>query len=359
MSFKTRITQEELAPVPKFPTELAPEAEPVPTSGPGLLEQNVGELGTDDAKQPLFGMKHKTTNWFHVLMDIDGQLLPGFHPGTVARIGVGPCAGLHVRLQITAGQFSEAKMHFQYLVRNGARQEKFTELIVPFAELLDDVSVNDISTEIAQAMATLDAFVADDLSELAPHATASDVLAKLLGDADLTDPAKDIHKVSPTVRHMRFDIDWSNVFVMHNAEFDRDWDMHPDTMRRIVSGVRSLLPKRGITSLAVWFYPEDTFKNYWSEILDNATAVRSPYADYLVNVRTNHADLTFNNLGSILPEDKPTRPVKEVTYFFNAEHRTIALMAGAAEEQEMHNDRAVSLIDIPIPAVVIQDPFSA
>jgi hypothetical protein len=345
MSIENRVTQEELT--------------PVPISGPGLLEQNVGELGTDDANQPLFGMKRKTTDWFHVLMDIDGQLLPGFHPGTIARIGVGPCSGLHVRLQITAGQFSEAKMHFQYMVRNGAQKEKFTELIVPFAELLDGISVNDTSTQNAQAMATLKAFVADDLSELAPYEKASDVLRELLGDVNLTDPAEDIQKVSPTVRHMRIDIDWSNVYVIHNAEFDRHWDRRPDTMRRIVSAVRSLLPKRGITSLAVWFYPEDTFKNYWSEILDNVTAVRNPYADYLVNVRTNHTDLTFDNLGSILPEDKPNRPVDEVTYFFNPEHRTIALMAGAAEEQEMHDGRAVSLVDIPIPAVVIQDPFSA
>ncbi|SPJ73723.1 uncharacterized protein FTOL_03453 [Fusarium torulosum] len=358
MSLKTRITQEELAPVPKPPAELTPGAEPVPISGPGLLEQNVGELAMNEASQPLFQMKHKTTNWFHVLMDINGQLLPGFHPGTVARIGIGPCAGLHVRLQITAGQFCEAKMHFQYLVRHGARHEKFTELIVPFAELLDGVSVNEISTENAQAMATLDEFVADDLSELAPQANASDVLAELLGDADLTDPAKDIHKVSPTVRHMRFNIDWRNVFIMHNAEFDHDWDMHPATMRRIVSAVRSRLPKRGTTSLAVWLYPEDTFKDNWIEILDSVTAVGNPYADYLVNVRTNYTDLTFNNLGSILPKDKPTRPVEEVTYFFSAQHRTLELMAGAAEEQEMRDDRAASLLDTPIPVVVIQDPFS-
>jgi hypothetical protein len=345
MSLDPRVTQEELA--------------PVPISGPGLLEQNIGELGTDNANQPLFRMKRKTTNWFHVLMDIDGQLLPGFHPGTVARIGVGPCAGLHVRLQITAGQFSEARIHFQFLVRNGARHENFTELLVPLADLLDGVSLHDISTMNAQAMATLKAFIADDLSELAPQAKASDVLAELLGDADLTNPANDIQRVSSTVRHMRLDIDWSHVYVIHDAEFDRDWDKHPDAMRRIVSAVRSRLPKRSTTSLAAWFYPEENFNNNWSDVLNNLTAIGNPYADYLVNVRTNHTDLTFNNLGSILPEDKPTRPVEEVTYFFSAEHRTVALMAGAAEEQEMHDNRAVSLVDIQIPAVVIQDPFSA
>ncbi|KAH7262223.1 hypothetical protein BKA59DRAFT_505260 [Fusarium tricinctum] len=354
MSLPPHVVQEELAPVPK-----SPEVEPVPISGPGLLEQNVGELGMDEANQPLFQMKRQTTNWFRVLMDVDGELLQGFHPGTVARIGVGPCAGLHVLLQINVGQFSEANMHFQFLVRNGARHEKFTELIVPLAEVLDGVSLNDISTENAQAMATLKAFVADDLSELAPHVDASDVLGELLGDADLTDPANDIQKVSSTVRHMRLEIDWSNVYVIHNAEFNHDWRKHPDAMRRIVSAVRSRLLKRGTSSLAVWFYPEETFSNNWNDVLNNITAFGNPYADYLVNVRTDHTDLTFNNLGSILPEDKPTRPVEEVTYFFNAEHRTIALLAGAAEEQEMHDDRAASLIDVLIPAVAIQDPFSA
>lgn len=354
MSPPPLVAQEELAPIPK-----PPEVEPVPISGPGLLEQNVGELGMDEANQPLFQMKRQTTNWFRVLMDVDGELLQGFHPGTVARIGVGPCVGLHVLLQINVGQFSEANMHFQFLVRNGVRHEKFTELIVPLAEVLDGVSLNDISTENAQAMATLKAFIADDLSELASQAVASDVLAELLGDADLTNPANDIQKVSSTVRHMRLEIDWSHVYVIHDAEFDHDWDKHPDAMRRIVSAVRSRLLKRGTTSLAAWFYPQEAFNNNWSDVLNNLAAIGNPYADYLINVGTSHTDLTFNNIGSILPEDKPARPVEKVTYFFSAEHRTVTLMAGAAEEQEMYDNRAVSLIDIQIPAVVIQDPFSA
>lgn len=41
-------------------------------------------------------------------------------------------------------------------------------------------------------MATLKSFIAEDLSELAPQAKASDVLAKMLGDIDLTNPANDI-----------------------------------------------------------------------------------------------------------------------------------------------------------------------
>ncbi|KAM0221101.1 hypothetical protein ACHAPA_003451 [Fusarium lateritium] len=64
-------------------------------------------------------------------------------------------------------------------------------------------------------------------------------------------------------------------------------------------------------------------------------------------------------LSTLHPDDKPDRPVEKVTYLFNAEQRTVALMAGAVEEQEIHDDRAASLIDTPIPAVVIQDPFSA
>ncbi|KAM0200209.1 hypothetical protein ACHAPQ_011201 [Fusarium lateritium] len=204
-----------------------------------LLEQNVGELVTNDSNQPLFQMKRLTTNWFHALVDIDDQLLSGFHPGTVARIGLGPCAGLKVLVQITAGKFAQAMIHFKFVVRNGDRCEKFTELMVPFAELPDDITLNDIFTEDAKAMETLETFVADDPSELAPQPNATDVLRELLDDADLTVPARDIQRVSPTVRHMRVDIDWSNVFPVDNAEFDRVWDMHPDTMRGVVSAVRS------------------------------------------------------------------------------------------------------------------------
>ncbi|KIL96251.1 hypothetical protein FAVG1_00995 [Fusarium avenaceum] len=234
MSLDPRVTQEELAPVPIF--------------GPGLVEQNVGELGTDDSNNPLFRMKRKMTNWFHVLMDIDGQLLPGFHPGTVARIGLGPCAGLHVRLQITAGQFSEARMHFQFLVRKGARHEKLTELLVPLANLLDGVSLHDISTDNAQAMATLKAFIAEDLSELAPQAKASD-------------------SRPPSATCIL-----TSTGVIHNADFDRDWDNHPEAMRRIVSNVRGLLAESDTTSLAVWIYPEQTFNDNWSDILNDLTA---------------------------------------------------------------------------------------
>ncbi|CAJ0539786.1 Ff.00g072270.m01.CDS01 [Fusarium sp. VM40] len=70
---------------------------------------------------------------------------------------------------------------------------------------------------------------------------------------------------------MRPGIDWSNVYIIHNAQFDRNCDMHPDAMRRIVSTVRSLLSKRDATSLAVWFYPEETFNDSWSDVPNKLT----------------------------------------------------------------------------------------
>ncbi|KAF4943094.1 hypothetical protein FSARC_15053 [Fusarium sarcochroum] len=58
--------------------------------GSGLHGQDVGQLGTKRDEQTVFNMKRQSTGWFHHLMSIDDKLLPGFHAGTVARLGLVP-----------------------------------------------------------------------------------------------------------------------------------------------------------------------------------------------------------------------------------------------------------------------------
>jgi hypothetical protein len=70
--------------------------------GPALHGLDVGQLTENKSNETTFDMKAQSTGWFHLLLSIDGQLLPGFHAGTIARLGAGPFAGLIVRLDITS-----------------------------------------------------------------------------------------------------------------------------------------------------------------------------------------------------------------------------------------------------------------
>ncbi|KAJ4267490.1 hypothetical protein NW762_003597 [Fusarium torreyae] len=148
------------------------------------------------------------------------------------------------------------------------------------------------------------------MSELAHKAGGSDSLDDWLEGIELPSPASWITFVVSSMPHLRVDIDWSQVFV-HNL-VDHDWKLHPEAMRRIASNVRNHLQKTGLASLVVWFFPEDTIDRHWRDILGNVNIFTSPYNDYLVNVRTGHADLTFNNIGKIDPEDKPDRSIDRI-----------------------------------------------
>lgn len=74
--------------------------------------------------------------------------------------------------------------------------------------------------------------------------------------------------------------------------------------------------------------------------------------------RTGYTDLTYNNIGTLQDEQRPERPVAAVSIFHSAEHRTVALIASAAEEQQMIDERVLRLRQTPLPSVWIADPYS-
>ncbi|KAG7413474.1 hypothetical protein DER46DRAFT_661521 [Fusarium sp. MPI-SDFR-AT-0072] len=113
-------------------------------------------------------MEAQSTGWFHLLLGIDGQLLPGFHAGTIARLGAGPFAGLI------------------FPIRDGARPVPVMDLIIPLDHILDAVTLNSIDADGIKSLATLRAFNAMDLSELGNHVKGSDILGEQLKNLDLS-----------------------------------------------------------------------------------------------------------------------------------------------------------------------------
>ncbi|EWZ37539.1 hypothetical protein FOZG_09528 [Fusarium oxysporum Fo47] len=330
---------------------MSDSGDPLPDEQPlgnALLGKDIGQpMPTKQDPNPSFAMKRQTTGHFHHLSSIDGQLHKGFHGGTVARLGVGPCPGLHVRSEISVGQFCQAQVHTQFLVRNGSSLDKFSELIIPLATILDKISVNDVSVDDYLALSTLHAFEGMDLSGLGHYGKGSDELGENLQDIDLAKPAMYIGNISREVRHIRVDFDWSQ-------------KMHPTATQQITTAVRATLKEQSSSSLEIWFLPEESFTHHnWHGILANLQAFANPYAEYLTKVRSDYTDLTYKNIGALDPESRPDRATPGATYFFGGEHRTVALIASAAEEQEMQDTRAIALFNTPLQAVIIPDMFSA
>ncbi|CVL11367.1 uncharacterized protein FPRN_07777 [Fusarium proliferatum] len=264
-------------------------------------------------------MRAQATGWFHLLLSVHGQLLPGFHAGTVARLGVGPCAGLVVHLDITVGNYRQPHTHFKFTIRHGGRSVPFMDLIVPLDYIVTAITVNSID--------------ADDINSLAHFC--------MLNTMDISEFANHVKDFDTLVRRLRIDVDWSKLFVIDKLEFKHNIKLYPSTTHNITFAVSSQLKKKSMGLLKAWSFQE--FKN--------------PYADYLVDTRFGYRDLTYKNVGGIDPDERPDRPSKASTYFMGAEHRTVALLAGAAKEREMVDSRALALLDTPILAVVWPDIF--
>ncbi|KAF4343311.1 hypothetical protein FBEOM_2748 [Fusarium beomiforme] len=209
----------------------------------------------------------------------------GFHPGTVARLGIGPCAGLHSRSQITLAKFCQPQWHTQYYVRNGSSMAKVTETIIDLAKLLDKVSVNDVSAYDDIALSTLHDFEAMDLSGLAPYVKGSDELGENLQDVDPAKPAMHIRTISTEVLHIRFDFNWEHAFVNNSMDFDRNKELHPTATQTIAANLRNSFKTKGASSLEIWFFPEESFNRHnWRDLLTNLQAFANPYAEFLTNV---------------------------------------------------------------------------
>ncbi|KAF5639099.1 hypothetical protein F25303_7465 [Fusarium sp. NRRL 25303] len=266
-------------------------------------------------------MKAQATGWFHLLLSVHGQLLPDFHAGTVARFGVGPCAGLVVHLDITVGNYCQPHTHFKFTIRHGARSVPFMDLIVPLDYIVAVITLNSIDADDINSLAHFCMLNAMDISEFTNHVKDFDTL----------------------VRRLRIDVDWSKLFVIDNLEFKRNIKRYPSTTHNITFAVSSQL-KKSMGLLKAWFFQEVTFDRTWPDVLANLNQFKNPYADYLVDTRFGYRDLTYKNAS---------------TYFMGAEHRTVALLAGPAEEQEMVDSRALALLDTPILAVVWPDIFSS
>ncbi|KAG5806889.1 hypothetical protein H9Q74_010178 [Fusarium xylarioides] len=288
--------------------------------GPALHELDIGQLKENRDNKIAFNIKDQATGWFHILLSADGQLLPGFHAGTVARLGVGPCAGLVVRLEIIVGKFRQLHMHFKFGIRNGGRPVIFMDLIVPLDYLVDAITLNSINADDMNSLAPLRMFNAIDISELANHAKGSDVLGKTLENLDMSNPVNHIHLVAKK----------------------RNIKLYPSTMQNIASAVTSQVRKKeghGISRGMVLPGLLETFDCSWPDIFADVKQFTNPYADYLVDTRYDYADLTFGNLGHIDPGGRPD--------------------PSAAEEQEMQDHRASTLLSTPIRAVVWRDEFSS
>ncbi|KAJ3528630.1 hypothetical protein NM208_g10115 [Fusarium decemcellulare] len=221
-------------------------------------------------------------------------------------------------------------LRFQFLVRHGASLDRFLDVIIPFSCVINQAIVTDFKSKDEAALDTLIAFRAMDLSELHDNINMPDDDAKDLEGTDLQSPGR-TPLITKTVRHMRVEVDWDRVFEVKSLTFYRDWQE-----------LGNLSSDR-----------EDG-----QEVMSNPTIVAKPYTRYLTGVRTTYKDLTFNNLGSLTPKERPDRPVPATTIFINGEHRLVLLISGAVEEQEMHDARAAELLKTPLPAVFIRDVLS-
>ncbi|KAF4989394.1 hypothetical protein FDECE_14727 [Fusarium decemcellulare] len=287
-SMRSRVEDVEFVRLPDY-DDLGPQPE-----GVGLIDEEKGQLQVRHDEELGFRLHPDNSRPFSV----NGQLLPDFDAGTIARLGLGLRLGLEVAVFLTAGKFSQPAMRIQGLIRQGLirqglQYDSFLDIIIPLATMLDAVTITDALVDDQVALEALYAFEPMDLSDLE-------------------------HKASKKASKPTF----STVL--------------PDDLSVLAAAIAQA---------------SDT-----KDVLDSLRVPANPYAEYLTDTRDgNYKDLTF--LGHT--SERPDRPVPATTIFHTGEHRTVTLLAGAANElRRMHDQRAKVLLDTPKPAVFIKGPFS-
>ncbi|RSL62342.1 hypothetical protein CEP54_005782 [Fusarium duplospermum] len=96
-------------------------------------------------------------------------------------------------------------------------------------------------------------------------------------------------------------------FMIPNAEFFKIAEDRPTAARRIVSEVLSRLRSSPKAALTIWFFAKAFFEKHWVYILPRMRCLSPPFAKFLADVRTDHTDLTYNNLGAINEDERPVR----------------------------------------------------
>jgi hypothetical protein len=246
--------------------------------------------------------------------------------------------------------FQDPSPHSQLCVRHRKAVDKFKDIIFPLSDILDDIAVLEIDSSEESALAPLYKFEEFDMPELVKHPD-FDTFAGQLEHADLSDPAAAISSITNRVRHVRVDIDGSQARRLTQFVSRRiGTPTHPQQQPFL----NDLLTPGRPVSVGPWFSCEDTSEVHQPKILQDVQRLPNPFTGYLANcLAGDYQDLGYANIAEIPDDDRPEHPVPAVMIFQDNEHRTVALVAGASEELEMHDKRSRFLFD-KMPPIVLR-----
>ncbi|WZH40348.1 hypothetical protein QYS62_001280 [Fusarium acuminatum] len=249
-----------------------------------------------------------------------------------------------------AENLEDPSPHSQLCVRHRKAVDKFKDIIFPLSDILDDIAVLEIDSSEESALAPLYKFEEFDMPELVKHPD-FDTFAGQLEHADLSDPAAAISSITNRVRHVRVDIDGSQARRLTQFVSRRiGTPTHPQQQPFL----NDLLTPGRPVSVGPWFSCEDTSEVHQPKILQDVQRLPNPFTGYLANcLAWDYQDLGYANIAEIPDDDRPEHPVPAVMIFQDNEHRTVALVAGASEELEMHDKRSRFLFD-KMPPIVLR-----
>ncbi|EEU46442.1 uncharacterized protein NECHADRAFT_79052 [Fusarium vanettenii 77-13-4] len=303
-------------------------------------------------------MRLATTTTFFTLVTVDDEILPGYSASTIPRLGMDVGGGLHVGVYVTAGQSAQPNIHFEFSIRHNNDLYVFLSLHVPVAALLSDITMGQCRSDNRLTLAPLRTSTPKDLDVLSQYSR-DNKYAEKLKDAGLSDPVAPLDMVTLDSQLLPH----GSRLLPHLRGPQRgllqDFGDRPPVAQEIVTEVMARLHSAPKFALTCWFFVESSFAKHWQGMLPRIRNLPPPFAHFLTNVRTNYTDLTYNNLGAVEEEFRPKRPVPAATVFRSAEHRTVTLIAGAAEEQQMVDQNALELIGTLMQTIFVNDIFSA
>ncbi|RDA86435.1 hypothetical protein CP532_6488 [Ophiocordyceps camponoti-leonardi (nom. inval.)] len=309
------------------------------------------------AGRPIPGTSEESKRAFSLcLISINGQF-PPYHHNTIRQVGTGYAPGIFSDAEFLPGEFAVPVLNLRLQGRDHVVESPIFHISLPVDKFLERAKIDTLSTSNTALITHLFGHLGDvETGSIRPHPSQE---KSDLPPAD--EPiATSLAKHCPEIVRVQVAVPFQYIIAhLSSTFFAERWLQNPD-LRRIASDLHAQLNGFCTESVAFTLYIESRDDSPMLSIWSTLTKVditRSPFRQYLMDSHGEANNLTFENI--VLDSDNlPKRPPSGTHCFYSSDHRTVALIAGVAEEQEYQDSLAIASQSVKLPCRIFPDPTS-
>ncbi|KAH7171507.1 hypothetical protein EDB81DRAFT_199790 [Dactylonectria macrodidyma] len=301
-------------------------------------------------------MSHNlSSRWQPVLITTNDELLSGYSEGTVVRLGSGPFAGTHSSALCIWGPHVPPHLKISVTIQDGQTSVKILHATIKLQALEAPAQCLEIPSSDTTALGRFIQFSGPNPEGLRDNRISQKESEKF--ESLSLDPTIVEHfaALSDSVIHVRVDLRPDDMVVQPNRYFLDRLSLHPPSIQAHGQAIINKFGMMGMSTMTLAFsFPSFArWQEYWRSA-SMPVAHLTPFRDICAFVRKNVNDLALKNVDlDNLQQPVISNPATDS--FLSRDHRTIALIAGAAEELAYQRQRETKLFNTNIDARAFAD----